>query len=176
MKILHNTNIWDFVETSVIGIPTNGFVTPKGNGVMGRGLAYQAKCRYPGVENKLGLMIANSGHIVNWIIKDPARIISIPVKPTHLQLTDDHDVEKILPRVRGSYERSQFVPGFHCRADLGIIEESLVQLKEFIKDNGIESVHIPLLGCGNGDLNPSELATILKRVNLPDEVTLIYKT
>lgn len=49
MLILENTDIWSLVDEGAIGIPTNGFVTRNGAGVMGAGLAYDAKNRYPGI-------------------------------------------------------------------------------------------------------------------------------
>lgn len=49
------------------GIPTNGVVTNRGLAVMGRGVALQAKQRYPGIDLELGRIILNGGNHV-WFL------------------------------------------------------------------------------------------------------------
>lgn len=175
MKIIHNEDIWDYADSSVIGIPTNGFVTIKGNGVMGRGLALQAKQRYPEIEQRLGDLILSDGHIIGYLLDGPVKLISLPVKPKFLKITHENDFSKILDRVHTKYTIGSSVPGFHCKADLILIEKTLYDLKLFIQVNKISSVHIPLLGCGNGEMKPCDLVPIFNKVKLPDSITLTYK-
>lgn len=175
MKIIYNEDIWDYAETSVIGIPTNGFVTGRGKGVMGRGLALQAKQRFPEIEQRLGDLIWSEGNIVGYILDGPVKLLSLPVKPKFLKITHEDDYSKILERVQSKYPIGSNVPGFHCKACPILIEKTLYDLKVFVELNKIPSVHIPLLGCGNGEMNPKDLATILSHVKMPDSITLIYK-
>lgn len=180
MKLLLDVDIWNFAYSSVIGIPTNGFITRDGSGVMGRGLALQAKQKFPGVEKALGHHLLANGNEVGWIIELPVKLLAIPVKPRELYLSEEKDFECVLPHVRHIYKKRStiyekvIVPGFHCKADTFIIESSLTQLNDFVVINDIPSVHIPLLGCGNGGLSHTELVEILKRVKLLDNITLVY--
>lgn len=176
MKIVVG-DIWDFVQSSIIGIPTNGFITRNGTGVLGRGLALQAKQRYPDISYQFGHHLKMNGHIVGFMMQTPVKLISVPVKPCYLEIKTPEDLESILPSVRDQYNAvGQIVPGFHCRADPAIIKESLIQLEAFIQKHNIPSVHIPLLGCGNGGLSfKKDLMPILKETYVSDHVTLVYR-
>jgi hypothetical protein len=174
MIFLCGKNIWNYEYTSTIGIPTNGYIAKNGSGVMGRGLALQAKNRYKGIERNLGDLIKTQGNVVGYIWKNP-NILAIPVKPSHLLIETTEDFKQVLPRVRNLYDIGFVVPGFHCRASIDIIERSLQQLILFITEHNISSVHIPMLGCGNGDLSPSkDFAPLLKKMKLPNSISLIY--
>lgn len=174
MRIVEG-DIWEYVYSSVIGIPTNGYLTRNGCGVLGRGLALQAKQRYPDIVYQFGFHLKRYGHCVGFMMQPPIKLISVPVKPCYLEIKTPEDLENILPSVVSQYTLGQCVPGFHCKADPAIIEKSLIELKEFMKKESIPSVHIPLLGCGNGGLNPTkDLLPILVKTHLPDSVTLVY--
>lgn len=174
MNIIES-DIWDFANSSVIGIPTNGFLTRNGAGVLGRGLALQAREKYPEVSYNLGQHLKVNGHCVGYILKAPVKLLSIPVKPSHCKILSTEDRQSLLSRVSYLYKDGQTAPGFHCKANLSIIERSLSELVKFIKDHNIPSVHIPLLGCGNGELNPMiDLFPLLVKLNLPDEITLVF--
>jgi hypothetical protein len=174
MMILENTDILTLVDKGAIGIPTNGFISRNGAGVMGAGLAYDVKNRYNGIVYDLGLLIKREGHIVGWIRKP---FISIPVKPCFYKIENQNQKKKILPKVRSIYGIGETVPGFHCMADIKLIETSLNQLVDFIEKNSLERVYIPLLGCGNGGLSPTkDLFPLLERMNLPDSVVLVVQS
>lgn len=177
MLILENQNIWALTSQGAIGIPTNGFVARNGVGVMGAGLAYDAKNRYPGIVYELGLHLRKNGNVVGWLRKEPHQIIAIPVKPSFHKIENQNQKRKILPRVRKLYGIGETVPGFHCMADIELIESSLNQLVEFIAKNSLNTVFIPLLGCGNGGLSPTrDLFPLLERMNLPDSIVLVVKS
>lgn len=175
MLICENVDIWSFVDKGAIGIPTNGYVTRNGAGVMGAGLALEAKNRYSGIVYSLGTHLRTKGNIVGWIQKNPHQIIAIPVKPVSLTINTDDDAKEILSRVKSIYsERPVVVPGYHCKASIQLIEQSLTQLVDFIKRYNIDRVFIPLLGCGNGGLSPNkDLFPLLERLNLPDKIVLV---
>lgn len=69
-------NIWT-VKADYRIITTNGIVTKDGNAVMGRGVALQAKQKYPGIEKKLGILINVEGNRLHVL---PHGLISFPVK------------------------------------------------------------------------------------------------
>lgn len=177
MLILENTDILTLVDMGAIGIPTNGYVSRNGAGVMGAGLAYDAKDRYPGIVFDLGIHLRKNGNVVGWLRKEPHQIIAIPVKPCFHKIENQNQKKKILPKVRGIYGIGETVPGFHCMADIKLIESSLNQLVVFIEKNSLKTVFIPLLGCGNGGLSPTrDLFPLLERLDLPDSIVLVVQT
>lgn len=177
MLILENTDIWSLVDKGAIGIPTNGYVSRNGAGVMGAGLAYDAKNRYPGIVFDLGTHLRREGNVVGWLRKEPHQLIAIPVKPSFQKIENLNQKKNLLPKVRSLYGVGEFVPGFYCMADIKLIESSLNQLVVFIEKNSLSTVFIPLLGCGNGRLSPTkDLFPLLERMDLPDSIVLVVQT
>lgn len=70
-------NLWDFPADWRV-IPTNGYVRKDGAAVMGRGLARQAKQRFPGLEYTLGELLNDGGNHVYCLPE--ISIITFPVK------------------------------------------------------------------------------------------------
>lgn len=133
MLIYRNESIWSFVEKGAIGIPTNGFITKKGLGVMGAGLALDAKNRYPGIAENLGNHLKKEGNQVGWLQIYPHRLVVIPVKPSFLKIESADQKNTIIPKAKNLYRVGDIVPGYHCLADLNLIEKSLNQLVTFIE-------------------------------------------
>lgn len=182
MLIIENKDIWYFLDRGAIGIPTNGFITRNGTGVMGAGLAKQAKIKFPGIEYDLGNLLKTEGNQVGWIRRATLlktrqeNLIAVPVKPCFLKIDVEEQKEFIIHRMRNQYKIGDCVPGFHCMADLFIIRRSLEQLIRFIERHSIERVFIPLLGCGNGGLSATnDLFPLLDQMKIPDSVTLVFK-
>ncbi len=72
-------NIWDFHKKGHwIVITTNGTVKANGEAVMGRGIALQAKRRYPDIPKLLGENIRKYGNRPYQLF--PYRVITLPVK------------------------------------------------------------------------------------------------
>lgn len=69
-------DLWD-VKVDFIGIPTNGSITAQFRAVMGRGVALQAKKRFPGIEFQLGYALKQGGNHLHWL--GPG-LFSFPVK------------------------------------------------------------------------------------------------
>ncbi len=92
MKVIKD-NIWKYHKTdatSFIVITTNGFVKKNGECVMGRGIAQQARDKFPGFPKKLGSAIKEKGNIVfHWYEEG---LITFPTK--HVWM-DDSDLELI---------------------------------------------------------------------------------
>jgi hypothetical protein len=59
-------NLWDYIDDPdvIICITTNGDINSRGEAVMGRGCAFEAKKRFPGVEKELAAMIRMLGNTV----------------------------------------------------------------------------------------------------------------
>jgi hypothetical protein len=70
-------NIWDYLGRTVICITTNGQVTPKGEAVLGRGAARQAREHFPALPARLGALLAAKGNHVQ-VIADG--LVSFPVE------------------------------------------------------------------------------------------------
>lgn len=175
MLILENKNILELVNQGAIGIPTNGYLGRNGAGVMGAGLALAAKDRYTGLAYSLGTHLRTNGNVVGWLSQKPHKIIAVPVKPVSVAIRSQSDMAvEVLPRVRHLYQIPSIVPGYHCKASLPLIEQSLLHLVDFIEKHSIDQVFLPLLGCGNGGLSPTrDLFPLLERLDLPDSMTLV---
>jgi hypothetical protein len=123
-------NLWDFLdrpESKAIVIPTNGAVTKDGRAVMGRGVAEQAKRRFPGIDRRLGMQIRDLGLAVYMIeqsagVPHNTRLIAFPVK----------------------YRWQE-------KADLTLMAHSFNQLRN-LSTGALFHVtfFLPMVGCGNG--------------------------
>lgn len=170
-------DIWPCARYGPLGIPTNGYITKKGLGVMGRGVALQAKQRYPDTPFNLGKHLQHAGNTVGWIQLYPIRLLAIPVKPIRLLITNPDEMEQVVESVRSMYQVGSEVPGFHCKADPKIIRRSLNDLLMFMIKNSLERVFIPRLGCGNGGLDyKKDFLPILQELDLPDSIVLVHPT
>jgi hypothetical protein len=121
-------NLWD--EKAIV-LTTNGAVRRDGACVMGRGIAAEAKRRFPELPFALGEEIKKFGNIPFALgIWGQYRIWTLPVK--------HHWAEP---------------------ADLSLIRESMERLLDLVK--WTEELHIPRPGCGNGNRSWSEVRPII---------------
>ncbi|KKN06475.1 hypothetical protein LCGC14_1076920 [marine sediment metagenome] len=141
MKEVHG-NLWD-AKADYTVITTNGVVREDGAAVMGRGVAFQAKDRYPGLEYTLGRRIKLRGNHVSLMSK----LISFPVKH-HWQ--DPADLELIKQST-----------------------EELVILIDHQALTGYPTSHIamPRPGCGNGRLDWKDVQAVIEPL-LDDRFTV----
>ena len=127
-------NIWDFYnQNSIIAIPTNGTVKRNGEAVMGRGVALQARKKFPDLPEGLGACIKRYGNRV-VILDGPTKLrkmVSFPVKHNWWE-----------------------------KADLKLIEESAKQLASLCPQ---EEIYLPRVGCGNGKLDWKDVKPILEK-------------
>ena len=86
-------NIWDYRETGYIVIPTNGIIKTNGENVMGRGLALQAKNKYPDFPRALGNFLKKKGNTVGFFTPN---LITFPVKHKWYEKADLELIEKRL--------------------------------------------------------------------------------
>jgi hypothetical protein len=169
-------NIWEYLNSGYIGIPTNGYISRNGTGVLGRGLAKQALDRFPDLGYTFGQHLKTNGHCVGWMQVPPnGRLISIPVKPISLTIQSRNDYDRVLSRAKSHFEVGDVVPGYWCKADLGLIRHSLFELVVFIMKHNLEKVYIPALGCGNGGLDfNQDLCPLLMEMCLDDRIILVH--
>ena len=143
-----NGDLWDS-NTDIIIITTNGATRKDGAAIMGRGVALQAKSRYPGIELTFGGLIKENGNHVNLIVGSNPKIVSFPVK---------HHWRE--------------------RADLKLINQSAIELISIIDrlslTYGSITVALPRPGCGNGKLRWEDVRSIIRTV-LDDRFTVYNK-
>ncbi|HEY3306829.1 MAG TPA: macro domain-containing protein [Desulfuromonadaceae bacterium] len=84
-------NIWDYQETAIIAITTNGQVTASGKAIMGRGVAAQAAKKFPGLNATLGALITRSGNHCHYIGNN---IVSFPVEHSPYEEPDLRLIEQ----------------------------------------------------------------------------------
>lgn len=119
-----------------IAIPTNGTVNKKGLAVMGAGLAKQIVQELPNLPKQLGRRISLYGNNVN--VFPPDRIITMPVK-------HEWDQDASLELISLSLARLN-----------GIVDHSMLHY-----GGRITHVFVPLLGCGNGGLDYSQVEPLM---------------
>jgi hypothetical protein len=78
-------DIWEYADTAVIVITTNGSLTCDGRAILGRGVARQASLRYPGLAEKLGRLLAEGG---SHVFDLGCGIVTFPVEETPWSLPD----------------------------------------------------------------------------------------
>ena len=87
----------------VRAITTNAVVKENGQAVMGKGIALQARKRYPGVDQKLGQLLKDKGNHVHLLALD---LVSFPVK-------DDWRAPAQLSLIKRSAEELVTLAGTH---------------------------------------------------------------
>jgi len=89
-------NLWTFWrEGEWVAITTNGDVRGDGAAVMGRGVAWEATQRFPGIADHLGRLLSREGNIVH--VFNSMRLFTFPVKH-HWQ--EDADIALIKASAR----------------------------------------------------------------------------
>ena len=78
-------NIWDYQETAIVAVTTNGQVTKNGTAVIGHGVAAQAARLFPWFAKKLGACIAENG---NHVYNLGDNLVSFPVEHSPYEIPD----------------------------------------------------------------------------------------
>ena len=133
-----DADIWSFQRDGFfIVIPTNGTIKQNGEAVMGRGLALQAKLKYPLLPTLLGDRLLNYGnHVYEF---SQYNIITFPVKHDWM---NDADLMLITKSV-----------------------DELKVLHEQRPTKIFTHIYIPRVGCGNGRLQWQRVQPILERLD-----------
>ncbi len=145
-------NIWSWLDKGyLVTVPTNIGWTKRGHNVMGRGIAAQAKARFPELPGIYGEMcrhmVARGPEVRFW-----GPLVLFPVKALNLETPHLSWQAPALP---------------------DLIEQSTIQLAEWT--NPGERVAIPMVGCGNGGLQEEFVLTILEHYLDDDRFLLVRK-
>jgi hypothetical protein len=131
-------NLWSY-EADVRVITTNGFVRKDGRCVMGRGCAFEATQRQPGIDKALGDLIKKHGNHVFRLTTTRPSIWSMPVKHHWRQ-----------------------------KADIELIRRSAHELVEALRYDDVWPFDgvcvLPRPGCGNGQLNWADVRPVLEQI------------
>lgn len=129
-------NIWDFYDKGGrVVITTNGTIKINGEAVMGRGVALEAKLRFPQLPQVLGGLIKDWGNRVHRL--DQYRLISFPVKHNYWETASMELIKK-------STEQLKIATGFASGLQA-------------------ELIYLVRPGCGNGRLDWKDVKLILER-------------
>lgn len=91
-------NIWDFRDGStVIAVTTNGAVSRRGRGVMGRGVAAQAAALDPDLPVRLGAALLAGGNHVHLLVPD---LVSFPVEHSPFEHPDPRLIARSAAELR----------------------------------------------------------------------------
>jgi len=139
-------NIWTVRQADALCITTNGTRRKNGTGVMGRGVARQAKERYPALERTLGLALQTRGNVPSILLSGVRPIlVSLPVK--------HHWYEP---------------------ADLTLIEVSTRAVVAMANEAGWQRVVLPRPGCGNGQLSWAKVEPVIRPL-LDDRFLIVWQ-
>lgn len=135
-------NLWDLAKLpDILVISTNGFVKKNGECVMGRGIAKEAKDKFPKIALDLGQRINMFGNSVFDLgCYGSYYIFSFPVKHNWWE-----------------------------KADIELIEMSAQQLVSAIDSHGDDAentvtVYLPRPGSGNGGLNWDDVKKVISPI------------
>lgn len=160
-------NIWDHAhEFDAVVITTNGFVKSNGEAVMGRGIALEAKNRYPWLAGNLGNALRGNGN----------NVYRFDVEPHFIRDSSDFDFSLFTFPVKPVFGPNG-EPGWMVRADPELITKSAMQLIELIDGYGIKTnyrVVMPRAGCGNGGLRWENIKPLLDPI-LDDRFTVMER-
>lgn len=137
MKTEQINDIWNkWNQGFWIVIPTNKFTRKNGTAVMGRGLAWQAKEKFPKLEAEFGKLLINYKDY-NVFGFPEYRLFAFTVKNVWWE-----------------------------KAELSLIEKSCKELETIIHynfPNIPKPIYVPKVGCGNGKLNWEDVKPILEK-------------
>lgn len=142
-------NIWDFFPAEYVVIPVNIGWRSDGSNVMGAGLAKEAASRFPDLPAWWGWWCRSLGSDTPVMVHSSHRVILFPTKP----------LNETKPHLSWQQE-----------SDLQLIWRSAAQLAAVTVP---EPITLPLVGCGNGRLNPDMVLPVLKTFLSHDRFTLV---
>lgn len=148
-----------YSPSDAVVISTNGFVKADGEAVMGKGCAKQAADAIPNLPAILGYMLTNMGNQVHVLMRPTQTyLLSFPVKQKD-QLYDNPEL--VVSHMRNRFKIGQIVPGWALVADMSIIKQSAIQLKQLADLYDWQTVVMPRVGCGAGELNWAEVKAVI---------------
>lgn len=160
MRVIEG-NVWDLLTgRDALVVPTNCGWRRNGTAIMGRGLARQAAFRFKGLESDYG-----------WACREyRSKLTAMPGK-----LRDRSGIMMALVMFPTKLLNSQ-KPWLSWQnpANLELIERGLQELRRLgpgLVTDG--SIYLPLLGCGEGGLDPEIVTQLLHAVLIEDMYVLV---
>lgn len=152
MKLIYGNALHE--NCDALCITTNGYVSTRGNAVMGRGIAKQIADLFRHIPIRLGSLIKSKGnnvHLLDTIktAEGPIDLLSFPVKPHSVFNHKDNVVSHAVHM----YEPRALVPGYHAKADLKLIARSCRQLVDWANKTNHKKIVLVRPGCGAGELD-----------------------
>lgn len=137
-------DLWEF-PAAARAVTTNGDCKMDGTAIMGRGIALQAKERYPFLPRQLGEKLKRHGnHVFDLGEWDGVRLFSFPTK---------HHWRDAL-------------------SDMELIKQSCRELRGYVKKG--EIVAMPRPGCGNGGLAWAAVRPVLQELLPEDNFIIVW--
>lgn len=133
-------NLWDYYGKPgfVVCITTNGTVKKNGEAVMGRGCAFEATHRIPGIAKTLGGLIQSYGNVVLEHLTRMEDVISFPVKHNWWEQADlkliEHSAGRLWVLADGEPEKTFILPRPGC-GNGRLTWEQVKPAIEFLPDN-----------------------------------------
>lgn len=159
-------DIWEYADkpennVSTVLVTTNGFVTAKGENIMGAGIALFASKRYPFIKKRLGSFLRGKGEKGNvpYILEYASTyiVMSFPTKRCVC-----HKKEDLLERYRDTKQIGPY-PGFMCFSNLALISRSAYLVRKYVDSFEETCVLLPKVGCANGGLEWGEVKPVLEQ-------------
>jgi hypothetical protein len=174
MKIYKIKDIWSYIGcVDAICVTTNGYVTSKGESVMGRGIALSTATRYKNINIKkiLGKSLIKNGNHVSILHDDNGtKIISFPVKRGFFDFSKDND----FPGVVRNLKYGTTIPGWALKAEVSLIKRSAQELMNIVNENKFKKVLLTQPGCNNGGLNWCDVSNEISTI-LDDRIFIVKK-
>lgn len=133
-------DLWSYPADATV-ITTNGSIKKDGTCVMGRGVAAQAKKRWPELPRILGVLLKTHGNIP-FII----------------------DLGELNPGGSGWLLTFPVKHFWHERADPHLIQKTAIEMTRMIKEIPWKTIALPRPGCGNGQLSWNVVKPILEPI------------
>jgi len=150
-------DLWAAAKSAdALCITTNGYIKANGCGVMGRGIAKQAKSRIPAIERLLGQHLRDNGNHTGMLTM-VHYASALPGDPT-----EGVYVLYALP-VKHTWEQP---------ADINLITRSCRELVDIANELHLHRVLLPRPGCGNGGLTWDVVKPIIAPI-LDDRFTVM---
>jgi len=156
MPIFQTGNMWSaYDDADLFVITTNAAIKRNGALVMGRGIARQARNRFPGLDTALG-----------------QQILSVCGSPSASLRTGQGEYGLLVSPRWPTAKLGIFQVKFHYRqaASLDLIRRSTAMLCAWCADHPYTQVALNFPGIGNGRLRREDVLPIVAQ--LPDQVTI----
>lgn len=163
---------WSIPDVDAVCITTNGFVSKNGLAVVGLGVAKAASDRHPELGRSFARKLLQNGHVTQVVLTPPKApcLVSFPVKPRFVV----SDGLNVVSFKRAEYPVGSFVPGFHAKSEIAIIERSARELARLATVMEWTNVVLPRPGCGAGELLWEEVYDVMVKY-LDERFIIVWK-